>query len=163
MLQSTEAAAADHPETPMRSPLMKVHAHPPCVNCSLSKYTMPPILGKRKRRDQIATSEPDSEPKSDRQVSQRLQDLLQQHFEAKFKPLEGLDQKLPTLQQDRAHSLENETESDWTGILEGDEEDSAQVVHYDIAQSSKPIVPKEELKIFMVRVDFSILVLVLPG
>ena len=116
---------------------------------------MPPILGKRKRRNQILASDSDAESRPDQGASQRLQDLLQQHFEAKFKPLEGSDHHVHKQQHVRAQPPEDDAQSDWTGISEGDGKEPAQVVHYDTAENSSIDVPKEELKIFMVLVKIS--------
>lgn len=113
---------------------------------------MTPILGKRKRRDQVLSADSDADPRIDTEASQHLQALLQQHFEAKFKPLEGSNEvELVRKQQDvRAQSPNYGTESDWTGILEGEVQEPAQVVHLHLSQSSRVDVPKEELKMFMV-------------
>ena len=116
---------------------------------------MPPILGKRKRRDQVQTSDTDFKSRPDEDASQRLQDLLQQHFEAKFKPLKVLNQKVQTQQDIRTQPVVDETESDWTGISEAEDDEVAPIIRYDEPQSSRVDVPKDELKIFMVRVkDF---------
>ena len=118
---------------------------------------MPQALGKRKRRDQVLTKDSEPELQTDQAAHQRLQDLLQQHFEAKFKPLEGLDQKIRTQPEVGPQPLQVEMESDWTGISEGEDKKPAQVVHYYMAQSSRVEVPKEEQKIFMVWIKVPLL------
>ncbi len=113
---------------------------------------MTPILGKRKRRERVLSSDPDVGSGVDQVASQHLQALLQQHFEARFEPLEGSQHKIHKRQDIRAQSLEDDTESDWTGLSEAEADAPAQVVHYQMSQSSRVDVPKEELKMFMVWV-----------
>lgn len=114
------------------------------------------LLGKRERRDQFLNPGSEAKSRFDGDANQHLHDLLQQHFESKFKPLKGSNQKVHKQQRVIASSPKDETESgsDWTGIPE--EEESPQVVHYHMSQSSRVDVSKEELKTFMVWVKNSI-------
>ncbi len=111
---------------------------------------MTPILGKRKRRDQVLSIGADADPRTDTEASQHLQSLLQQHFEAKFKPLEASHQAVYKRQDVKVQPPNDETESDWTGTPEEEDEEPAQIVRYQLLQRSRIDVPKEELKMFMV-------------
>ena len=110
------------------------------------------ILGKRKCRAQIPNLDSNAKSKFDGDVTEHLHDLLQQHFESKFKPLEGSNQKVHKQQCVITQLSQDKTESgsDWAGISEEEAEESPQVVHYHMSQSLRADVPKEELKKFMV-------------
>lgn len=107
------------------------------------------ILGKRKRRDEIRSLHSDKYLQLDSEVSQRLQELLQGHFEATFTPLEGISQPLQKDQNIGSNSTED-AESEWEGLSDADEVGQPQVVHHGASRSSKAEVSKEERKTFMV-------------
>ena len=107
-------------------------------------------LGKRKRRDQIQKLDSDVSTISDQETSRQLQTLLQQHFEATFEPLKGVRQSVHEEAEGEAQAVKIDTESNWTGISEEEDEDPQQIFHYHVSHSSKLEVPKEELKTFMV-------------
>lgn len=111
---------------------------------------MTPILGKRKRRDQVLSTGADADPRTDAEASQHLRALLQRHFETKFAPLDASHQAVYKRQDVSVQSSNDETESDWTGISEEENEEPAQIVRYQSLQCSRIDVPKEELKMFMV-------------
>ena len=113
------------------------------------------ILGKRKCRDLIA--KPDSTNAADHSTSTDadLQALFRQHFEAKFKPLPQAFQKAS--QQPQTTLIDSEepsNESDWSGLSDGGNDNSVEVIEHTNSTGAKRIeVPRNEIKTFMVPSD----------
>ena len=107
------------------------------------------MLGKRKHREQILKSGSNAE--QGEEAPRHLQILLQQHFEAKFKPLEGVKQNVQKQEKAKPQLHEDELDSDWTGISEPGDEEPQQIIHHHMSQRPRSEFPKEELKKFMVR------------
>ncbi|KAL8926751.1 MAG: hypothetical protein Q9208_002825 [Pyrenodesmia sp. 3 TL-2023] len=110
---------------------------------------MTAILGKRKRREHIETSASPLQLEKSVDNSQHLQQLLKQHFEARFEPLEADN---PVLEKTGAS--DEDTESDvsegaWTGLSEDGRQADALVVDYQNFERPRADVSKEELKLFM--------------
>ena len=82
-----------------------------------------------------------------------LQALFRQHFESRFKPLEGLPS--PPLKRPIAseESLDDQSDSGWEGLSDGGvDEQQVEVVEHTMSTGVKRAeVPREELKTFMVR------------
>ncbi|KAL8936045.1 MAG: hypothetical protein Q9211_004381 [Gyalolechia sp. 1 TL-2023] len=110
---------------------------------------MAAVLGKRKRREHVADFECHENPRQGSYVDDRLQSLLQQHFETKFEPLEhasrGITQEALAVKEldiDVHHT-------DWSGFSEEEDEENALVVNYEIQEMPRANVPREETKQFM--------------
>lgn len=111
---------------------------------------MTAILGKRKRREHIETSDTDPGPKESVDNSHHLQQLLKQHFEARFEPLEADDRILEKAGASDEDIKSDASEGDWTGLSEDDGQVDALVVDYKNFEETRVDVSKEELKLFMV-------------
>lgn len=114
---------------------------------------MAPALGKRKRRDRIADAVDDVGGSSydNTTMEDKLQVILKQHFEVNFEPIEGLvpPKIIPgAIKESRS---DPETESDWDGLSDEDDDNVTEVVHYSTPRSAKIDGPQEDLRTFMVR------------
>ncbi|KAL6713111.1 pre-rRNA processing and 40S ribosomal subunit assembly [Lecanora helva] len=110
---------------------------------------MTPILGRRRRRADLAGDDIDSAGQDDDQ--ERLHTLLQQHFEYTFEPLERVidgNEIIEKLETPDA-AAQSESDSDWDGCSEDDER-AVKVVHHSADLSSKSEVSRRDLKNFMV-------------
>ncbi|KAL8764172.1 MAG: hypothetical protein Q9184_000141 [Pyrenodesmia sp. 2 TL-2023] len=110
---------------------------------------MTAILGKRKRREHIETSDRGLRLAKSVDDNQQLQQLLKQHFEARFEPLQA-----DNLVWEEARASDKDTESglseeDWTGLSEDGGQADALVVDYQHFEGPRADVSKEELKLFM--------------
>jgi hypothetical protein len=110
---------------------------------------MAPTLGKRKRRDELADKDDDPGESAKDQSTNELQNLLRQHFEAAFEPLEESQTKTQTADITQADTSDSEAELDWSGFSE-DEKDGVEIIHHSSSRTSKADVSREELKTFMV-------------
>ena len=110
---------------------------------------MAPIMGKRKRRDQMVDTETTLALPAD-EDSSNVQALLRQHFESTFEPLPELLAHAPSLQSFYDKASDDELESDWEGFSECGKE-HAETVHYSTSVPSTADVSKDEFKTFMVR------------
>jgi len=104
-------------------------------------------LGMRKRRDELKDPEDTDSGTNENDVD--LQALFQQHFEAKFRPLEptSLPVKLPTVV--RLQIASEDGISDWEGLPE-EEEHGPEVIELEALRTSSDDVATEELRSFMV-------------
>lgn len=104
-------------------------------------------LGKRKRHatKDIGPSREQSEESLGEELD--AQEIFRRHFEAQFKPLPKVQNA--TVVEESSDQVP-ETESDWGGLSDG-EEDGVQVVEHEDAQARMAAMSKEELKIFMVN------------
>ena len=123
------------------------------LNVSFTETNLPIMvqtLGKRKRRDQIAELDRDVNPATEEHHDDEPRTLLQQHFEAKFAPLENLSLQPPNAAANQK-LLESPEEpgSDWEGISEPDDQ-PAEIVDWATSPLSSTVIPKDELKMFMV-------------
>lgn len=110
---------------------------------------MAPTLGKRKRRDELADENDNPGESAKDQSTNELQNLLRQHFEAAFEPLEEFQPETHIADITQADTSESEAISDWSGFSE-DDGDGAEVIYHSNSRTSKADVPREELKTFMV-------------
>ena len=111
---------------------------------------MAPTLGKRKRRDGLVDEVLEYSLPPEQTDMLQIQEVLKQHFEAKFKPLpiiEGVSDLLPDSQ---IASEDDSGISSWQGLSDSEEE-STQLVQYTASNSTNPDVPRAEMKAFMVR------------
>lgn len=101
---------------------------------------------------QIVASRPSKATRDDApDEDSHLQALFRQHFESRFKPLEGLPS--PRLKRSNAdeESPEDQSESDWEGLSDVEDGKQVEVVEHTLSTGDKRAeVPKEELKTFMV-------------
>ena len=109
---------------------------------------MAPILGKRKRRDQIVDTGSTLAHAADEDPS-NLQALLRQHFESTFEPLPEPLAHAPLTQNSYIKASDDQLESDWEGFSECGKE-HAETVHYSSSAPSTADVSKDEFKTFMV-------------
>ena len=110
---------------------------------------MAPILGKRKRRDQIIDNGNVLAHPAD-EDSSHVQALLRQHFESTFEPLPEPLSHEPLIQNSYTKAPDDELESDWEGFSECEKE-HAETVHYSTSAPSAADVSKDDFKTFMVR------------
>ena len=110
---------------------------------------MAPILGKRKRRDQIIDTG-NTLPHPGDGDSSNVQALLRQHFESTFEPLPEPLAHEPLIQNSDTKASDDELESDWEGFSECEKE-HAETIHYSTSASSTADVSKDDFKTFMVR------------
>ena len=110
---------------------------------------MAPILGKRKRRDQIIDTE-NTLPHPADEDSSNVQALLRQHFESTFEPLPEPVVHEPLIPDSYTKASDDELESDWEGFSECGKE-HAETVHYPTSASVTADVSKDDFKTFMVR------------
>ena len=111
---------------------------------------MAPLLGKRKRRSapvEVNNSAASSLAETD---SQRLQELLRKNFEAAFEPLPNTEKATIPTDQNNEQSADEEEEMVWEGISDT-EEQKADIVQHVNSRSTKSVVSREELKMFMVQ------------
>jgi hypothetical protein len=106
---------------------------------------MAPHLGKRKRITREELEEPSRSPTPDSGSESSesdgekadLQEIFRRAFEAKFKPLEVEKKKRKV--EEAPEELEDEEESDWSGISDEDEEGEPKVEVVDVS------IPKVEV------------------
>ena len=105
-------------------------------------------LGKRKRRDEFKDAE-DTECRSN-ESDVDLQTLFQQHFEAKFRPLQptSLAVQVPTFVP--TQSASEDGTSDWEGLPD-EEEYGPEVIELEASWPLSDDVPTEELRSYMVN------------
>ena len=103
-------------------------------------------VGKRKRRDQIILNDSPIDTGPDRTAAD-LQALFQQHFEAKFRPLEGVS--LPAIITPVPTSPNEDARSEWEGLSDNEDCESPQVIQHHITQAAGNEMPKDELRAFM--------------
>ncbi|KAI4177745.1 MAG: hypothetical protein LQ343_000209 [Gyalolechia ehrenbergii] len=107
------------------------------------------VLGKRKRREVVAYLEPCEHPKEDSCDDDRLQNLLRQHFETRFEPLENSSRRNTeevTLVKEPDADVHD---TDWSGFSEEEEEKNAFVVNYENHKKLRANVSREDSKQFM--------------
>lgn len=109
----------------------------------------PQTIGKRKSRDQITNLNSNTSSMSDEEHSSKLQALFRQHFEASFKPLDGICQPTGNHETVEYQQTEDGVESDWEGISDEDRVE-AHVIQHQSSQTLKPAIPHDEYKSFMV-------------
>lgn len=80
-----------------------------------------------------------------------LQALFQQHFEARFRPLEPEIRPLRIQHATHSPSISEEEKSDWEGLLE-DAQSVPEMVELGRLRASSEDVPTEEMRSFMVDV-----------
>ena len=116
---------------------------------------MASMLGKRKRRGREITKKESREESEGSDASGLdAQEIFRRHFEAQFKPLPVARQPSKPTGEDSADG--SEEESDWGGISDN-EETEVQVVEHTEAQARTAAMSKEELKSFMVFLQFPLL------
>ncbi|KAL8871195.1 MAG: hypothetical protein Q9174_002921 [Haloplaca sp. 1 TL-2023] len=106
------------------------------------------ILGKRKRRKEIAKAEP--QPGfEDESHGEQAQNLLRKYFESTFEPLESSTPVVLTSSSVKDdHDTDDASPIEWSGLSE-DEERSTIVVDYQKLPSTSLDVSREHLKSFM--------------
>ena len=116
--------------------------------------SMAPTTGKRKRGEALADPSHDSESPLGECSSIKAQALFQQHYEARFLPLEDFGPQQNTANDIGPDTVSDDIESgsEWEGFSEGDEP-RADVVQYTTSALSRVDIPKDELKTFMVRLE----------
>ena len=114
------------------------------------------MLGKRKRRDQIAEQDTKQALRDIEDDKQQYQILLRKHFETSFRPLEYTHAK-PTAKAPLDVSCEEDRSSspssgfEWEGLSDENTSPHADiVVHHASTRQGRDEVPHEELKFFMV-------------
>ncbi|KAK4697204.1 hypothetical protein P7C71_g830, partial [Lecanoromycetidae sp. Uapishka_2] len=109
---------------------------------------MTPILGKRKRRSQLAQDGLVAVPPANAENTAKLQALFRQHFEGTFEPLDAVQSPQTHANVDEREAVSDDVESDWEGISnEGDE--ATLTIHYPTSGTPKADVPRDEMKTFM--------------
>ncbi|KAL8718781.1 MAG: hypothetical protein Q9225_004127 [Loekoesia sp. 1 TL-2023] len=106
-------------------------------------------LGKRKRREYGATSDVDHGLRQASYHDDHLQNVLRQHFETRFDPLESSS---PVPREETVHIEEVDTDeydTDWTGFSEEEKAVNALVVDYQNLEKSRANTSKEDSKLFM--------------
>lgn len=104
------------------------------------------ILGKRKRREHIATSDVDVVRRQASYHDDHVQNILRQHFETKFEPLESSS---PVSIEELGHVEELSADvydRDWTGFSEEEEGVNALVVEYQNLEKLERTSLKETRK-----------------
>ena len=99
----------------------------------------------------VASSHTEATKDGSSDIDGDLQALFRQHFESRFKPLNGLP--FPRLKRQNAdeESSEDQSESDWEGLSDkGDGKQIEIVEHTTFTGVGRVEVPREELKTFMV-------------
>lgn len=112
------------------------------------------VLGKRKRRAPIKESHAER-PSEQNAEDDHLQQLLRQHFETTFEPLEIHDSESEHRTSHEEIAEGGVSDSDWSGISAHEEEANALVVDYRNLNKTRADVSREELKLFMVIHDTS--------
>ena len=103
-------------------------------------------VGKRKRRDQIDPDQSSADTSQD-ESKMELQALLQQHFEATFKPLKDI--ALPAKATQATTHLQEDIQSDWEGLSEIEDDDGPQVDQHHASSGRESDISKDELRAFM--------------
>lgn len=104
------------------------------------------MLGKRKRREQIGFRDSFKDTSADGTAAE-LQARFQEHFEAKFRPLEGL-----SFFSKDAHDEEpgmTLQESDWEGLSDKESTHNPRIIEHQHLQAAETDIPKDEVKAFM--------------
>lgn len=113
-------------------------------------------LGKRKRpskdkavvrRQSIEKQHSASDPESEADES-TIQDIFRKHFEAQFSPLPPAQEKKSHV--DREDLSEDESEDDWSGLSE-EEDDAVVIVEHSEPLQKRELEDKHEAKTFLVR------------
>ena len=105
------------------------------------------MLGKRKRRAQVGSRNSSTDTSADEIAAAELQARFQQHFEAKFRPLEGLSLSSKDAQDEEPRI--NFLEADWEGLPDEDFTHSPRVIEHQHLQAVETDIPKDEAKAFM--------------
>lgn len=108
-------------------------------------------LGKRKRRYQTASDEHSIETDPDGNAAE-LQALFRQHFETRFKPLEGF--ALPVGRVQTTTCLDEDVATDWEGLSDNEDPKGPQIIQHYAPQSAEIDIPKDELRAFMAWTPF---------
>ena len=110
------------------------------------------MLGKKKRVERVVASRTTlTTSKDSLNEDGDLQALFRQHFESRFKPLEGLPPQRLKRPQAEDESPEDQSHSDWDALSDGQDEKQVEVVEHIISKGGKRAeVPREEIKTFMV-------------
>ena len=106
-------------------------------------------LGKRKRRDQIESEESSPDTVAG-DTSAHLQIWFKKHFEAKFKPLEGVSSPANAVQLPTAPS--DKPTSDWEGLSDVSDDETMGgpvVVQHNVPHRVEDAFNKDESKAFM--------------
>ena len=104
-------------------------------------------LGKRKRRDQVGLSDPSADTRADENAAD-LHARFRHHFEAKFKPLEGISLSIKNIETEVPESVD--LESDWEGLTDTEDDGGPQIIHHQLSEAAEAEVPNKELRAFMV-------------
>lgn len=107
------------------------------------------VLGKRMRRDELKVAEDTECGSNENDVD--LQTLFQQHFEAKFRPLQptSLLVQVPTFVP--TQSASEDGTSDWEGLPD-EEEYGPEVIELEASRTLSDDVSTEELRSYMVNI-----------
>ena len=108
---------------------------------------MAPLLGKRKRRDEILEEPSDTEDIHQGEYADKLAARLRQHFETTFEPLEGFsDVTRSKVANAELPDLDTGSDIEWDGCSDG-EQKAVQVVDHSLRTE----IQKEDLLTFNVR------------
>lgn len=105
-------------------------------------------LGKRKRRDQLKSSDELNGSRLEGGYAD-LHALFRQHFEARFRPLDSISLPVKEQQVTRPPSLGEGEMSDWEGLAD-EAQGGPEIVELNPSLASSDELPAEELKSFMV-------------
>ena len=105
-------------------------------------------LGKRKRRDQIGLDNSSADTSTDENAAADLHARLRHHFEARFKPLEGISLSINNVEAEVPEPTD--LESDWEGLSDTEDNGGPQIIHHQISQAAEAELPNSELRAFMV-------------
>ncbi|KAL8942086.1 MAG: hypothetical protein Q9216_001852 [Gyalolechia sp. 2 TL-2023] len=107
------------------------------------------VLGKQKRRERVTDVERCDHSRQDSCDDDRLRNLLQQHFESKFEPLEHSvlrNIEEATLVKKPAPDSHD---ADWSGFSEEEGDENALVVNYENHENPRADISREDSKQFM--------------
>ena len=104
-------------------------------------------LGKRKRRDQL-NHDDISESSGTKATISELRARFQEHFEAKFEPLERIS--FPSRDTQSSESRSEDSEPDWNGLSDVDDKEGPEIIQHHKVHSAEAEIPNGELKMFMV-------------
>ena len=105
------------------------------------------MLGKRKRREQFGSRNSSTDTNADEIAAAELQARFQQHFEAKFRPLERIYSlsKDAQVEEPQIRFLD----SDWEGLPDENSTHSPRIIEHQHPQAAETDIPKDEAKAFM--------------
>jgi hypothetical protein len=107
------------------------------------------LLGKRKRRADLDEKSPQMDAETH---DERLQTLLQKHFESQFKPLDI--EPLAGRDNEAVEGLDETPEDssdDWEGISDESDPDTVEVAQHESKDIADSWREKQERRSFMVR------------